>query len=51
MIDEKIPVNKRDKLYILADGGNVLWIPGYRMGDYYKLGDDSGRVLEVTVVN
>ena len=50
MIDEKIPINKRDELYILADGGNVLWIPGYRMGDFYKLGDDSDRVLEVTVI-
>ncbi|WP_408069690.1 tRNA lysidine(34) synthetase TilS [Butyrivibrio sp. JL13D10] len=49
MIDEKIPINKRDELYILAEGSNVLWIPGYRIGDYYKLGDDSGRVLEVTV--
>ena len=50
MIDEKIPINKRDELYILADGGNVLWIPGYRIGDFYKLGDDSDRVLEVTVI-
>jgi tRNA(Ile)-lysidine synthase len=50
MIDEKIPINKRDELYILVDGGNVLWIPGYRIGDFYKLGVDSDRVLEVTVI-
>ncbi|WP_029323802.1 tRNA lysidine(34) synthetase TilS [Butyrivibrio sp. AE3004] len=49
MIDEKIPLDVRDSLYILADGDNVLWVPGYRIGDYYKLDDYSLRVLEVTV--
>ena len=49
MIDEKIPVDKRDKLYILAEGDNVLWVPGLRMGDAYKLDESSVRVLEVAV--
>ncbi|WP_044915355.1 tRNA lysidine(34) synthetase TilS [Butyrivibrio sp. WCE2006] len=49
MIDEKIPVDVRDSIYILADGNNVLWVPGYRIGDLYKLDDFSNRVLEVKV--
>ncbi|SDB61616.1 tRNA lysidine(34) synthetase TilS [Butyrivibrio sp. INlla16] len=49
MIDEKIPVDKRDALYILAEGDNVLWVPEHRMGDAYRLSDDSNRVLEVVV--
>lgn len=49
MIDEKIPVDKRDALYILAERDNVLWVPGYRMGDAYRLDDNSVKVLEVAV--
>ena len=49
MIDEKIPVDMRDTLYILAEGDNVLWVPGHRMGDAYRLNDDSVKVLEVAV--
>ena len=47
MIDEKIPVDKRDALYILVEGDDVLWVPGYRMGDAYRLDDNSAKVLEV----
>ena len=49
LIDEKVPVDKRDALYILAEGDNVLWVPGVRMGDSYRLDDSSVRVLEVAV--
>ena len=49
MIDEKVPVDKRDELYILAEGDNVLWVPGLRMGDAYRLNESSVRVLEVAV--
>ncbi len=49
MIDEKIPVDKRDMLYVLAEGDNVLWVPEHRIGDAYRLDGNSTRVLEVAV--
>ena len=49
MIDEKIPVDKRDALYVLAEGDNVLWVPDHRMGDAYRLDEDTKKVLEVAV--
>lgn len=46
MIDEKIPRDQRDSLALLADGSHVMWIIGYRISEYYKIGPDTVRVLE-----
>ena len=47
MIDEKIPSDVRDKMYILAEGDMVLWVPSYRMGSGYKVVPDTEKILEV----
>ena len=47
MIDEKIPREERDSIQLLADGSHILWIVGYRISEYYKIGPDTVRVLEV----
>lgn len=46
MIDEKIPRQIRDKIPLLADGSHVMWIIGYRISEYYKIGPDTVRVLQ-----
>ena len=47
MVNEKIPVKDRDRKWILADGSHVLWIPGYRISEYYKISKDTKRILVV----
>ena len=47
MINEKIPKIKRDSMYILADGAHILWIPGYRISQRYKVGENTMRILQV----
>ena len=49
MTDEKIPRNKRDEIYLLADGNNVLWIPGYRMSGAFKVSEATSRILEIKI--
>ncbi len=49
MIDEKIPSDKRDEIYVLADGDMILWVPGYRIGSNFKVSDDTRRILEVKI--
>ena len=51
MTDEKIPKNERDFMYILADGSEVLWVPGYRRCDIYKVGSDTESILAITIMN
>ena len=47
MIQEKIPKMQRERMYLLADGGHILWVPGYRISQYYKVKEDTRRILQV----
>ena len=47
MINEKIPKMQRDSMHLLADGSHVLWIPGYRISQKYKVEESTERILEV----
>ena len=50
MVTEKIPAMKRDCVPVLAKGKHVLWLVGYRISEYYKIGKDTKRVLEVKML-
>ena len=47
MIDEKIPREERDRIPLLADGDHIIWIIGYRISEYYKVTEDTKKVLQV----
>ncbi|MDE7130464.1 MAG: tRNA lysidine(34) synthetase TilS, partial [Lachnospiraceae bacterium] len=47
MINEKIPKRQRDSMYVLADGAHVLWVPGYRISQGYKVDESTKRILQV----
>ena len=49
MIGEKIPKNQRGNLYVLADGNHIVWIPGYRISQYYKVTENTRRILKVQI--
>lgn len=49
MIDEKIPREERDRIWLLADGSHIMWIIGYRISEYYKIGPCTVRVLQARV--
>jgi tRNA(Ile)-lysidine synthase len=49
-IDEKISRNMRDKIPLLADGSSILWIVGHRMSEFYKITEDTKRILEVNYI-
>ncbi len=47
MIEEKIPKNKRGSLYVLAEGSHIIWVPGYRISEYYKITEQTKHILKV----
>ena len=47
MITAKIPRDRRDKLFLLAEGNHVLWLVGYRISEYYKISENTKRILQV----
>ena len=50
-INEKIPKEERKSFYVLAEGSHILWVPGYRISEYYKVSENTLHVLQVRVVN
>ena len=51
MTDAKIPRSKREEICILADGSEVLWVPGYRRCDKYRIDDNTRYILAITIKN
>ena len=46
-IDLKIPRDCRDRIWLLAEGNHVLWIPGLRISEAAKICDETKKVLKV----
>ena len=46
-INEKIPREQRDEILLLADGSHIVWMIGYRISFYYKICNDTKRVLKI----
>ncbi len=51
MIDEKIPVLDRDSMPLFCDGNHVIYVVGHRISEYYKIGEDTKRVLVIEVIS
>lgn len=47
--DEKVPAKERDTVNVVADGSEIVWIVGYRIGEKYKVTDDTVRVAKVDI--
>lgn len=47
-IDEKVPIDKRNNVPLLADGNHIIWIVGYRISEYYKITQETKRILKIT---
>ena len=50
LVDQKIPQAERDRLPILAEGEHVLWVVGYRISEYYKVTENTKRILKVQLI-
>ncbi len=49
-IDEKIPRGSRDRIPILTDATNILWVVGYRMDDRFKITANTEKQLVITAI-
>ena len=49
MINEKIPKAERDTVPLIADGDHIMWVIGHRISEYYKVTDETKRILEIRI--
>lgn len=47
LVDEKIPLGLRDKIWLLARGSHVLWIVGYRLSYKARIGEGTRTAAEI----
>ena len=48
-VNEKVPRENRDEIYLFADGPHVIWVPGYRISEYYKISEETKTILQVQI--
>lgn len=49
-IDEKVPLKLRDRIPILVNGDEILWVVGYRISDKFKITSSTAKRLKVTFI-
>ena len=47
-MEEKIPADQRNKVWLLTCGEEVIWVVGHRISEAYKVKKDTKKILEIT---
>jgi tRNA(Ile)-lysidine synthase len=50
LIDEKVPLEKRDGIELIADGNEIVWIVGGRLSEKYKITDETTDAVEIKYI-
>ena len=48
-VNEKIPYKHREEIPLIAEGNQIVWILGYRMGSAYRVSSETKRILQIDV--
>jgi len=50
LIDIKMPRNKKDEIFVLCSGDNIMWVIGVRISNEFKLNDSTKAVLKIKML-
>lgn len=49
LIDQKVPRTERDKIPVVENSGNIIWVPGIKKADYALISDLTKNFLYIVV--
>lgn len=49
--DKKIPLNEKDKIWLLLSDENIVWIIGHRMDDRFKVTENTKKILKISLIS
>jgi tRNA(Ile)-lysidine synthase len=49
LIDEKIPVHKKENTWLLCSGQKVVWVMGHRIDNRFKITEETRQVLKIEI--
>ncbi len=49
LIDEKVPVHQKEKVWLLCSGRKVVWIMGYRLDERFRITPETKTVLKIEI--
>lgn len=50
-IDEKVPKEERDKIPLIKDEENIIWVVGYRSSELYKVEASTKNILRINIID
>jgi tRNA(Ile)-lysidine synthase len=51
LIDQKVPLHQKEKLWVLESNQKIIWIAGMRIDERFKLTAGTKNVLQIKLVN
>lgn len=48
MVDTKIPLNLKDRVFVLTSGEDIVWVVGHRIDHRYRITNKTRQVYELT---
>ncbi len=49
LIDQKVPREERDRIWLVTQGSHVLWMVGYRISEAAKVKENTYRVMKIQI--
>jgi tRNA(Ile)-lysidine synthase len=47
LIDEKVPLNLKERVWVLLSGDSIAWIIGHRIDNRFKITDKTEQVYQL----